>query len=64
MTHTLKNMNRETDANTAMPKERAKIVRQLRGMKRQIEAVEEDCRRLAVPAELDATIATFQPLRF
>ncbi len=62
MRRVLKNMSREAEANTATPKERAKVVRRLQGMKRQIEAVEEDCRLLAVLAELDATVATFSPI--
>ncbi len=59
MRRMLKDVSREAEANTATPKERAKVVRHLRGMKRQIEAVEEDCHLLAVLAELDATLRPF-----
>ncbi len=63
MRRMLKDMGREPEANAATVKERAKVViRQIRGM-RQIEADGEDCRLLAVLAELDATIATFRSLQ-
>ncbi len=55
MVRTLKGISREV---TASPKKRARVLRQLRGARRRLEAVECDCRMLAVSAVLDAIIAT------